>query len=225
VIGQPRGDGLWAWKAILTYHVYRNVAEDGDIIFYMDSGACPILPFDSIWEHIRIHGHLFVRVSAFETLPGVKEFIESLPEMRTKLSLLVDMDFSSRLWTKPFPATPGNEYGLPLCVLDRLAATGVPLSAACARLLEMEQVCGGFQGYLKGRNNDRILLDLLGNTSLLFFDDVVRGDARRPYIDHRHDQSILSLIVNSESVRSPAFSSCIVNELVEVRLHRGGASD
>jgi hypothetical protein len=182
VLRERRGDGLWAWKAILMYHVYKNIAQEDDIVFYMDSGARPILPFDSIWQHVRDYGYFFVRVSAFETVSKVRAWLKSQPSMNTKTSLLDDLNFSSRLWTKPFPPAPGNEYGLPRCVLDRLEGGGGSLSDACAALLDMEQVCGGFQGYLKRENNDKILKDLLANTSLHFLDDVVRSDTERRFL-------------------------------------------
>ncbi len=225
VLEQPRGDGLWAWKAILTWHVYRNLAVDGDIVFYMDSGACPVMPFGNIWERVRTNGHLFVRVSTVETVPAVREYLQSLPEMRAKASLLENFDFSSRLWTKPLPGVHGNESGLPPPVVQRLSECGAPIDELAVRLLDMEQVCGGFQGYLRHGTNDRILRDLLAITSLEFFDDVLRGGAPRPYIDHRHDQAMLSLIVNAESIRCAGFAKCIINDIAEVRLHRGWAPD
>lgn len=220
VLQQPRGDGLWAWKAILTLHVYRNVAREGDIVFYMDSSACPVRPFGGIWQHIRDHGHFFVRVSALENVARVRRWLAGQRHMKAKAGLLDGLDFSSRLWTKPFPSAPGNEHGLPACVLERLSGALAAPAGTYEQLVEMEQVCGGFQGYLKREGNDRVLADLVSCVSPEFFDDEVRGEAPGRYIDHRHDQSMLSLIVNAECLRNPGFAMGVVDRLPEVWLHR-----
>jgi hypothetical protein len=221
VLDEKRGDGLWAWKAILTYYVYRDIAAEGDIVFFMDSGACPVEPFDDVWRHIETLGSLFVRVSAFETAPAVQRWLGGVREMAPKAALLANVDFSSRLWTRPFPPSPGDPHGLPPCVADRLQGLPGAFHDRGARLLAMEQVCGGFQGYLKRDGNDRILKDLLATTTLQYFDDALRGADPLSYIDHRHDQSMLSLIVNAECLRTPAFAECVVREFRPVCLHRG----
>lgn len=221
VLARTRGDGFWAWKAILVCHVLRNLAREGDVVFYMDSGACPVKPFDELWARIRAHGHLFVRVSATETRSAVREWLESVPALSSRLADVGVLDFSSALWTKPFPPAAGDEAGLPRAVAGRLLGVDGDLGAASARLFAMEQVCGGFQGYLKRGGDDSILADLLANTSLEWFDDEVRVDKPRPFIEHRHDQAILSLIVNAECLANPEFAHCIVDRLETVRLHRG----
>jgi hypothetical protein len=210
VLREKRGDGLWAWKAILNYHVYKNIAREGDVVFYLDSGAQPIARFTWIWEHIRANGHLFVRVSALDTVESVRAWLQSVPSMSAKASLV--KDFSCKLWMKPL--------ALPRCVLDRLERSGATLLDECPRLLQMEQVCGGIQGYLKREGNDTILKDLLANTSLDFFGDEPRAGAGTEYVAHRHDQSLLSLIVNAETIRNPAFSGCVLNHMPQVRLSR-----
>jgi hypothetical protein len=216
----PRGDGLWAWKSVLTYHVYQNMADDGDIVLYMDSGACPLASFDAIWEHIRTRGFLFVRVSAFEDPIKVRDWLGRQAHLRGRIAGMREIDFSSRLWTKPFPPTPDDSLGLPAAVLRRRNQTR-PSAGADLELMEAEQICGGLQGYLKAPAGAAVLRDMLESTSPPFFDDVVRTGKKSDYIDHRHDQSILSLLVNAESLAHPGFAACIMNELPQVRLHRG----
>ncbi|HXT70407.1 MAG TPA: hypothetical protein VN700_11660 [Vicinamibacterales bacterium] len=216
----PRGDGLWAWKSVLTYHVFSDIAGDGDIVFYMDSGACPTASFSTIWAHIQAHGSLFVKVSAFECPAKVRGWLGDQMQFRERIADIGGIGFSSKLWTKPFPPAEDNPLGLPQAVVRRLRQKA-PAPAVDQTLMESEQVCGGFQGYLKAPAGGQLLCDLLDSTSPWFFDDVVRPGAESRYIDHRHDQSILSLLVNAQSLAYPAFASCIVNELPQVRLHRG----
>lgn len=184
VLSVPKGDGLWAWKVLCVSHVF-NQAREGDIVFYMDSGAYPHQSLQRVFAEIAQHGRFFVKASGPDDETVTRQWLLSVPRYAHKHALIMEPDlFLARKWDK------------------RL--TGYPPDAV--------QVCGGFQGYLVCKENARFLEELRNMISLANYDDVTNVQ-HAAYIDHRHDQTVLTEMV----LKHP---SHVVDTFPSITLHR-----
>lgn len=59
IFAERRGDGLWLWKPYLINKVLADV-EDGDVIFYCDSGACFVRHPQCVYDELSDDAPLFV---------------------------------------------------------------------------------------------------------------------------------------------------------------------
>ena len=184
VLAVSRGDGLWAWKALCISHVFGK-AREGDIVFYMDSGAHPTMSQEGLFAEIARHGQVFTRVSGFDEEEETRRWLLSVPRYAERRSLIEQPDlFLAQKWDK------------------RL--TSYPTGAV--------QVCGGFQGYLVCERNRSFLSELRSRISLAQYDDTTAVQ-HSDYIDHRHDQTVLTEVVYRHQLH-------IVDSLPGVLLHR-----
>ena len=85
VLAVPRGDGLWAWKALCTSHVFDQ-AREGDIVFYMDSGAYPTTTQEFLFSEIARHGQVFTRVDGFDEEEETRRWLLSVPRYADRRS-------------------------------------------------------------------------------------------------------------------------------------------
>lgn len=184
VLAVPRGDGLWAWKALCISHVFDK-ARDGDIVFYMDSGAHPTTNQESLFTEIARHGQVFTRVSGFDEEGITRQWLLSVPRYAHRRALIEQPDlFLAQKWDKRLVAYPPGAV----------------------------QVCGGFQGYLVCEKNRAFLAELRSKITLAHYDDTT-GVQHSEYIDHRHDQTVLTEMVYRHRAH-------IVDTLPGILLHR-----
>lgn len=184
VLAVPKGDGLWAWKALCISHVFDN-AREGDIVFYMDSGAHPTENLDWLFSEIMTHGHLFVRVPGFDEEEITRRWLLTVPAYAHKRSLIEQPNL--------FHASKWDKRGL-------VYPPGVV------------QVCGGFQGYVVCERSRQFLHELRSMITLTNYDDATNIQ-HSAYIDHRHDQSVLTEMVLRHDMH-------IVDTLPGILLHR-----
>lgn len=163
VLANPKGDGLWAWKALCISHVY-DLAREGDIVFYMDSGANPTHHQNHAFEDIIKYGNLFVRVPGFDEEEETRRWLRTIPLYARKGELIEQPQlFLARKWDKRL--TPNPEGAV--------------------------QVCGGFQGYLVCERNSRFLKELRAMITPANYDEVTNIQ-HSDFIEHRHDQAVLT---------------------------------
>lgn len=163
VLANPKGDGLWAWKTLCLSHVYDR-ARQGDLVFYMDSGAYPTTNQADLFANIAKYGSIFVRVPGFDREEPTRAWLRTLPLYAAKKDLIEQPDlFLARKWDK--------------------RATAYPEGAV--------QVCGGFQGYLVCDRNTQFLAQLRSMITLENYDDGTNVQ-HSAYIDHRHDQTVIT---------------------------------
>ena len=184
ILAIPKGDGLWAWKALCISHVYDR-ARQGDVVFYMDSGAHPTSDQAELFADIAKHESIFVRVPGFDNEEPTRAWLRTLPLYVHKKDLIEEPDlFLARKWDKRLIEYPEGAV----------------------------QVCGGFQGYLVCERNTRFLAELRSMITLANYDEVTNVQ-HRGYIDHRHDQTVLTEMVYKNQMR-------IVDALPGILLHR-----
>ena len=166
VLTEPKGDGLWAWKIPLIYAVF-NKAQKGDIIFYLDSGCCLEQRIDYIFAEIRAKGSLFCKVSGIEDEEICRKWLLLQFPERKHLIETANL-FSLEKWDK------------------RRIAQDLDPGAG--------QVAAGLQGWRVSEENNHILRDLLLQITRENYDDTT-AITSSCYIEHRHDQSVLSALV------------------------------
>jgi len=184
ILSNPRGDGLWAWKALCISHVYDQ-ARDGDIVLYMDSGAHPTAEQSKLFSEIGSVGSAFSRVSGFDDQEATRRWLRTLPLYREKGALIEQPDlFLARKWDKRLTAYPEG----------------------------VEQVCGGFQGYLVCQRNAEFLRQLRFMITRANYDEVSNVQHTN-FIEHRHDQTVLTEMVYKHSMN-------ILRTMPNILLHR-----
>jgi hypothetical protein len=184
VLAVPRGDGLWAWKALCISHVFDQ-AREGDIVFYMDSGAHPTTSQESVFSEIAQHGQVFTRVSGFDEEEETRRWLLSVPRYAERRPLIEQPDlFLAQKWDKRLSPYPAGAV----------------------------QVCGGFQGYLVCDRSRSFLSELRSRITLAQYDDTT-GVQHSCYIDHRHDQTVLTEMVYRHQLH-------VVDTLPGILLHR-----
>jgi len=184
VLSVPKGDGLWAWKVLCVSQVFGR-AKEGDLVFYMDSGAYPTESQERTFSEIAHHGQFFVRASGPDDETITRAWLMTVPRYESKRTLIMEPElFLARKWDKRLTLYP------PTAV----------------------QVCGGFQGYLVCQENARFLEALRSMITLANYDDVTNVQHSN-YIDHRHDQAVLTEMVLKNR-------SHIVDTFPGINLHR-----
>jgi hypothetical protein len=151
----------------------KRVAKDDDIVLYVDSGAClkDIGVFNSFIKNIRQCGCSFIPVMCFEKADVVENWLKSIGKLPAGVK--VDPTFPIKQWDTGIFLTDG-------LFVDPIG--------------DMPQVCGGFQGYVNNVDNRFFVEKIIHST----WEDRLTGEEVRNKlaIDHRHDQSILSSLVN-----------------------------
>lgn len=162
ILSQRRGAGYWLWKPYIIKKTLESI-EDGDIVFYSDSGAVFI---DSVKPLINIclnntEGILCFHMEPLETNKEV---------LQTKKDTFVLMDCNTKeyqnSWARlaSFSVWKKNDFSLKF--IDE---------------------------WIKYAEDERILTDLPNQCG-------IEEDPR--YIDHRHDQSIFSLLTKKYGIKS-----------------------
>lgn len=184
ILSIPKGDGLWAWKALCISHVYDR-AREGDVVFYIDSGAHPTTNQAPLFAELATHGSVFVQVPGFDPEEPTRAWLRTLPLYADKRDLIEEPNlFLAQKWDKRLTQYPQGAV----------------------------QVCGGFQGYLVCERNTRFLAQLRSMMTPANYDEVTNVQ-HRGYIDHRHDQTVLTELVYENQMR-------IVDTLPGILLHR-----
>jgi hypothetical protein len=187
VLAIPKGDGLWAWKALCISHVYDH-AQQGDLVFYMDSGANPTQNLAHVFNEIVLHGNVFVRVPGFDEEEETRRWLRTIPLYSRKRDLIEQPNlFLTRKWDKRLVANPDGAV----------------------------QVCGGFQGYVVCERNTRFLEQLRSMITLANYDEVTNIQ-HSDYIDHRHDQAVLTEMAYKQNMH-------VVDRLPGILLHRANS--
>lgn len=172
VLNVPRGDGLWAWK-LLFINVVFSKCETDDVVLYLDSGGLPIGNVDYIFDLIRAQGNFFAKVDAIEDESVCRNWLRTTNKYSSKQHLIDDGGlFLHKKWDKR------HRKNLP----DDLV-----------------QTAGGVQGWLVNHRNKEIINYLTDQISLSNYDDYTEITSM-DYIDHRHDQSVLSEFVEVEKL-------------------------
>ncbi len=174
----PRGQGLWSWKSVLLEHVSHSdvdgINKDGDIILYVDSGAClkDIGVFNSFIKHIRENGCGFIPVAAYERADIVENWLKSVGKLPKGVK--VDPTFPMCQWDTYNDFSRNKELG------------------------NKPQVCGGFQGYVLNTVNRCFITRLWHNPDL---ENILVGGTNNSdsVIEHRHDQAYLSYSVHTDN--------------------------
>ena len=184
VLAVPKGDGLWAWKVLSISHVFDN-AREGDIVFYMDSGAHPTQNLEGVFSEVASRGHIFVRVPGFDEEGITRRWLLTVPAYAHKRALIEQPNlFLAGKWDKRGLVYPAG----------------------------VVQVCGGFQGYLVCERSRQFLHELRAMVTLANYDDTTNV-RHADYIDHRHDQSVLTEMVLKHGMH-------VVDALPGILLHR-----
>jgi hypothetical protein len=152
ILSQHRGAGYWMWKPHIILKTLSSV-DDGDIVFYCDSGITFIRPID--------------------------ELIHILDETQEKL-LLFELDniHQNKRWTK---RDCFHYIGLdsePYLSQSQLLASYIIMR-------KNKFVVDFMNEWLKFSEDYRIITDSTNECGLPNYEE---------FVDHRHDQSILSLL-------------------------------
>lgn len=166
ILDLKRGAGYWLWKPYIILEAMRQ-ADDGDIIFYCDSG-------------VEIIGDILPLVDICKKNEGLMLF--QVPFFTEEMT--------NKNWTK--------------------RDCFVLMDADTPEFHEAKQVSGTFQLFIKNQKNiqfvtewlsfckdPRLITDIPNTCGLRNFPD---------FFDHRHDQSILSILAqrnNMETFRDP----------------------
>jgi len=160
-------------------------AREGDIIFYMDSGAHPTEPQTRLFDEIALKASVFCKVPGFDEEGITRAWLRTLPLYSVKRGLIEEPNlFLAQKWDKRVTAYPPGAV----------------------------QVCGGFQGYLKCERNTAFLAELRSMMTLANYDEVTNVQ-HSGYIDHRHDQTVLTEMVYKHSMN-------VVDKMPGILLHR-----
>lgn len=187
VLEQPKGDGLWAWKILLINYIFSR-SNNGDSILYLDSGGCPTKNVDYIFEEINSKKSLFCKVSGIENEAKCRSWLLSQPSLSSKIELInEDNLFALRKWDKR--------------EIDKSLDPN------------LIQIAGGIQGWLVCNENREIISELLHMITLENYDDN-SNITNKSYIDHRHDQSVLSPVVYQKKLN-------ILGSVPGILFHRG----
>ena len=160
ILSQPRGAGYWLWKPYIIFHTLQHAMQEGDVLFYSDSGA------------------YFVHDAA--------PVIDMCLSFTEKPILLFSLgpDFINRRWTKRD-------------CFHYMDADGPPYTDQ-PQILASYIVCGKNRysmnfvaEWLRYAQDERILTDMRNQCGLPNYPD---------FVDHRHDQSILSLHGRKEQI-------------------------
>jgi hypothetical protein len=171
ILDQRRGVGYWLWKPYFIKKVY-DLLDDGDYLFYIDSGTSIVKPLDALYELCdKNNGTLL-----FENRDGNPH----------KQIWLNDQ------WTK------GDCFTKMYC--DN------------ARYYKGYQCSANLQLYKKNDFNTKFINDYLTyaeDEDILTDKPNTLSKNQPDFIDHRHDQSILSLLAIKCGVKlQPSPSEC-----------------
>jgi hypothetical protein len=156
ILDQPRGGGYWLWKP---YLINKKLSEvnDGDYLFYSDSGAFFLKNVDMLIEELEKYDQ---DIMGFE-LP----LIES---QWTKKELFINMDCTDEMYSET------NQ-----------------VSASYILIRKTKFSVDFFDQYLKYGCDEINITDSYNNIA-----------QDQSFIEHRHDQSIFSLLYKRNSLRA-----------------------
>ena len=152
ILSYRRGNGLWLWKPYFILKALNKI-QNGDILFYADSGVLFIRNFKKIFAQIE----------------SVEIWVTELP--------LLEYQFTK------------NE------VIERLDAADIEIT---------RQISASFIGIKKNERTVRFIenwLELCKDKKLLS-PDISADKERKDFIQHREDQSILSLLCKKNGIRA-----------------------
>lgn len=160
ILDQPRGAGYWLWKPFLIWTLLREHLEDGDILFYSDSGAHFVHGIDPLVEVCRRRRDLPILLFTLED------------------------QHRARVWTK---RDCFHYMGL-----DHPDYTEAPQILGSFVVIERTPTTMAFVAtWLHFAEDERLITDAPNACGL----------PNHPgFRDHRHDQSILSLLGHSRGV-------------------------
>lgn len=160
ILSQPRGAGYWLWKPYIILHTLQEVMQEGDVLFYSDSGA--------YFTH--------------DAAPAIDICMSS--SEKPILLFALAPEFTNAKWTKRDCFHYMDADGPPY--LDQ------------PQILSGYIVCGKnrytmdfFSEWLRFAQDERVLTDMRNQCGLPNYPG---------FVEHRHDQSILSLLGRREQV-------------------------
>jgi hypothetical protein len=159
ILSQSRGAGYWIWKPHIILKTLSMV-DDGDIVFYCDSGITFIRPID--------------------------ELINILDETEEKLLLFDLVSHLNKQWTK---RDCFHYIGLdfePYLSQSQLLASYIIMR-------KNKFVVDFMNEWLKFSEDYRIITDSMNECGLPNYEE---------FVDHRHDQSILSLLGRKYNIKN-----------------------
>ncbi|MBK1841169.1 hypothetical protein JHL17_27580 [Azospirillum sp. YIM B02556] len=160
ILGQPRGAGYWLWKPYFIDLLLREHLQDGDILFYSDSGAHFVQGADPVIDLCRQRRDLPVLLFTLED------------------------HHRNRVWTK--------RDCFHFLGLDEPAFTDAPQILASFVVCERgPATMAFFADWLRHAQDARLITDAPNECGLPDYPD---------FRDHRHDQSILSLLGRRDGV-------------------------
>lgn len=145
ILDEERGAGYWFWKPYVILKAMEKISE-GDILFYVDSGAEFISSISPLTKLCKEQGGILL-------FNG-----NSMNKFWTKRDCFIKMDCDSKRYREGF------------------------------------QSCGGYQVYIKNKKSMEFLNNFLTFAKLPgMIDDAPSKEPNfEGFIEHRHDQSILS---------------------------------
>ena len=168
-----RGFGYWVWKPQIILQALNHV-NHGDFVLYVDSG-CHLNPFGMS----RFNEYL---ADLSFSPSGICAFQGKSSGLRAGYERRSFIDYTERLWTKPE-------------VFDYFGVTEDP------RFTSSGQVCATAMLFIKNNQSLGTLTewrDICSDRIDLLDDSRWLGDGTDTFIDHRHDQSLFSMIVKGK---------------------------
>lgn len=156
ILTQSRGAGYWLWKPYFIKKVLES-SNDGDIIFYVDSGNIFLTDPTFLYDRLNENGGIVL----FDNRDGVKNG-ES---------------------TKNYVSCKKDSFVLMNCDTDEYI-NGKHLNASYQIYQKNGKTMNFINEYLENCQNINILTDTPNQ----------HGPNYNGYYDHRHDQSVLSLL-------------------------------
>lgn len=157
ILDQPRGAGYWLWKPYFIHKTLHNMNE-GDLLFYSDSGAHFICGIESLYNKL---------------------------DNQNKILLFTLEDFHThKKWTKRDCFHYMNLDYEPFLSINQILASFV----VCIKTKSNIEF---FEEWLKYAQDERIITDSPNVCGLSNYSE---------FKDHRHDQSILSLLGRKHNI-------------------------